>query len=348
MSRTILEKIINGAAIISLVIFASGCNTQAPRARIGTLPTPPPGPRFYEPNNLGSHSYFYDPFEKDGIVFTCKAGHIDVTHVRWSADHTKYLINKTRENLMAKNEEFTFKLPLELSEHKVRLTYPEGWDELPRKEEKEKIIDEVAFEAGQYLAFNAGIWHEILTWFGVHFAGVEPEFNSSFSWEDTYSNVLGTMLGAEAVKDTENSYDKAMQLAIDRKLRELDVKSKSTAINASEKMRGEWFTGVLFVDTIRKNLDIGLDDGFVSPVIVPGICEDVAPDPLPVPTTDVLSKHGFKMEYEIYPREWEKDKILKVVYPDKKGKCVKPERHFPMYMDHIRREAVEKYNYIID
>lgn len=347
MSRTMLERILNGVTVLGLVILAGGCNNRAPRARLGTLPTPPPGPRFYDPNSLGEHSYFYNPFEKDGIVFTCKAGHIDLAHVRWSADHTKYLIDRTRENLTEKNEEFTFKLPLELSEHKVKFVYPEGWDELPQ-EEKEDIIDEVALEVGQYLAFNAGVWHEILTWFGVRFAGVEPEFNSSFSWEDAYSNVLGTKLAAEAVRDTENSYDKAMKLAIDRKLRELGVQSKRTAINASEKMRGEWFTGYLFVDTIRKNLDIGLDDGFVSPVIVPGICDNVKPEPLAVPTKDVLAKHGFKMEYEIYPREWERGKILKVVYPDKNGDCVKLEKHFPMYMDYIEREAVEKYNYIVD
>jgi len=361
MLPAVLEKILNGVAgtcltavktcltivKISFVILASGCSVDAPRARMGTLPTPPPGPRFCDPNNLGRHSYYFDPLEKNCIVYTCKAGHIDITHIRWNADTTRYLAKRTRETLREKGKGFSFNLPWELSKHKIKFSYPENWDHFSQKE-KEKIANEISFEAGPYLAFNAITWHEIITWFGVHFVGFEPEFNSSFSWEDIYSNLLGTKLAIEALKDTEHSYDAAMTLAIDRKLKELGVQSRRTAIHAVEKMRGKWFTGYLLVDTIRRNLDIGLDDGFVTPVIVPGICERAEPQLLAVPTIDILSKYGFSMKHEIYPREWEKDKILKVVYADGKGAKIEPDKHFPVIMNYIKKQAVEKYGYIID
>jgi len=331
----------------ALIILVAGCNIGAPRPRMGTLPTPPPGPRFEDPNNLGKHSYHFNPFEKNGIVYTCKAGHIDITHVRWAADITRYLTKRTRQALMKKNKGFSFILAMEVSKHTVRFCYPEYWDSLSWKE-KGKIADEISLGVGPYLAFNATLWHEIITWFDVHFVGLEPEFNSAFSWEDIYSNLLGTEIAVEALKDPNIDYDTAMTLAIDKELRDLDVQPKKTAIYASEKMRGKWFKGHLLVDTIKKNLDVGLDDGYVTPVLVPDICEGAEPESRPIPTADILLKYGIVMRYEILPREWEKGRIFKVVYGDKKGKKIQPDKHFPVIMNYIEKEAVEKYGYDIE
>jgi len=335
-------------SLSGLIILVNSCGLRSPRIRMGTLPTPPPGPRFYEPDELGNHSYrLFSPFEKNGIVYTCKAGHIDITHLRWSADYTRYFIVKIRNALMRKDDVFTFSLSIERSQHKVLFAYPKCWDSLSRKT-KEKIADSIAFDVAPYLVFQATIWHEILTWFGVHFIGVEPEFNSAFSWEDIYSNLLGTKLAVEAVKNTQYPYNRAMTLAIDRKLGELGAQPKSVAIYASEKVRDKWYTGYFLVDTIRKNMDIGLNDGFVTPVLVPGICYNAQPEPLAVPNIDLLEIYGFSMKHNIYPNEWERGKILKVIYPDGDGNCVVPEKHFSIYIEYIKKQAVEKYNYIVD
>jgi len=48
------------------------------------------------------------------------------------------------------------------------------------------------------------------------------------------------------------------------------------------------------------------------------------------------------MKYEIEPREWEKGKILKIVYPDGGGKMIYPEKHFPKIVDYVKRQAIEK------
>ena len=49
-----------------------------------------------------------------------------------------------------------------------------------------------------------------------------------------------------------------------------------------------------------------------------------------------------------YKKEWEKAKIFKVINSEKKIKTINPPEHFPILMAHITKQAVEKYNYIID
>ncbi len=89
--------IIYWAGIIRRAIAANGCIAQ-PRARMGCLPTHTFAGTFLDPDNLGSHSYgpLAAMFEGDGIVYTCKGGNIDITHLRWNADYTRYAINRTK------------------------------------------------------------------------------------------------------------------------------------------------------------------------------------------------------------------------------------------------------------
>lgn len=347
MLRFILKQILMGMAVLVVSILFAGCNISAPRPRMGTLPTPPPGPRFSNPNKLGKHSYYFNPFEVNGIVYTCKAGHIDITHLRWNADYTKYLSQKTYKTLLKKRRGFSFNVTWEPSTHKIEFSYPENWDDLSNQE-KEKIAEEISFQAGPYISFNATLWHEIITWFGTRFAGIEPEFNSAFSWEDIYSNLLGARLGLEAIKDTDYDYDTALTLAIDRELKRLGVRSRKIAIGAAEKMRGKWFKGYLDVHTMRKNMDVGLDDGYITPILVPGICDGAEPEPLAVPTIELLSKYGVSMKHEIRPNVWEEGKIFKVVYTKGNRGMIRPDKHYPAIMDYIKKQAVEKYGYLID
>ena len=330
--------------IVLAIVAVAGCNFNAPKVRIGFLPTSTFGISFPNPNNLGQHSYRFSLFENGGIVYTCKAGHIDIDHVRGCADATKYLVSKTRECLMKGKEGFSFTFTMERSAHQIKFSYPQNWSNLPRNE-KEKIAEEISFAVGPYVAFNGTVWHEILTWFGTHFAGFEPEFNSAFTWEDVYSNLIGSRLAVEALKDPNHSYNEAMTAAISRELIELGVQPAKKAKEASEKMRGKWFTGNLVIDTLKKNTDIGLD-GFVTPVIVPGICED-EPLSLAVPDLDILSNYGLSIKYTILPKEFEKGKILRIIYPDGNGKTIEPAKDFPKIMEFIEKEATEKYGYDI-
>lgn len=336
--RTFLVRKAGYLVVAAVLTALAGCSvTGGPRVRLGHLPTATFGILFPDPNHLGIHAYGLGfPFEVGGIVFTCKGGHIDLDHVRGNADNTRYLVKKIHKTLSKGRKDFSFYITGEVSTHKVRLTYPKDWEQQP---DKEKIIDEIAFDTAAYLSFNATLWHEILTWFGVHYALIEPEFNSAFSWEDTYSNVIGTQLGVEAMKDPDHNFDRAMTEAIYKRLKALGVQPRRTAIAASDKVRGQWYTGNFIPDVKMRNFDIGLD-GTVTPTVVPGMngCES-QPLPLPVPTQGTLKHYGFSMTYEIKPNViLEQGRIFKAAG----SKRIFPEEHFPVLIEYMKNDAIKR------
>lgn len=313
-----------------------------PRIRYGTYPcaivgTPLVGRR------MGPHSYHWSPFEKDGIAYTCGAGHVDIIHLRIAADWTAYLTTVAYKHLMKGDGQFTYKLAVDRSRTIVQISYPKGWDGLPEKTRSD-IAREVAFAMGPYVTFTTVTWHEMLTWYGYKCIGLPVEFASAFSWEDSYSNLLGTIVAVRAMRDTEHSYNRAMEIAMQDEMRKLGIQPARMVKEASEAVRGKWFTGnlAIFVDMKKRNFDIGLDDGFVTPTVVPGMseCLDVPPVSYPVPDLSLLEEYGFSVNVEIEPHEWEKNKLLRIVHQEKR---INPRIHFPQIMDDMRRQAAARY-----
>jgi TPR repeat protein len=313
------------------------------RARLGCYATSTPGTRFISFEELGHHSYSHGFGEGNGIVYTCSGGHIDIVHVRLGADYTKNVREKAYNCIIKGKEGFNFKLQVEPTVHHIQIFYPSYWSSLPEIE-KEKTAGEVSLKLAPYAAFSATTWHEMLTWYGFKCMGFVPEDASGFSWEDNYSNLLGCLLAVEAMKDTQHSYDEAMTIALKKEMRKLGIRSSRLARMASEKMRGKWFTGNLWVTMKKRNFDIGSDDGFVSPTLVPGLkdCSAEGPISYPAPNLDFLSDYGFSIKYEIEPHEFEKGKLLKIVYPKGKGKKIEPEKHFPILIKQIEKEALAR------
>ena len=342
-----LAKAIKPLALVAVVagiaLTMTGCMSinGSPRTRAGAYPASTIGTPFTDVNGLGKHSYGYSFLDNGGIAYTCRGGHIDIDHLKIAADHTKYLSEKTYSHLVRGDKEFTFGLNVDPSRYFVDLGYPAGWQNLP-KEEKEKISREVAIYLGQYLTFTMISWHEILTWYGFKTIGVLPEFPSAFSWEDSYSNLLGTKLGAQALRDTSRGYDEAMTILIKHELEYLGVQSARASRDASEKMRGKWFSGITLPDITERNMDIGLDDGYITPTLVPGICPDAEPQSYPVPTLDNCYKYGFSIKLEVEPRTWEQHRIFKVAYPHKNGTRIKLPEHLPAILDDMKKEAEKK------
>jgi hypothetical protein len=339
LSIRVLVCITAGAAAM-----VSGCSFDGqPRIRTGSYATATLGTNFLDANSLGKHSY-QTPFnhEQDGIVYTCRGGHIDIAHVRIAADNVRYLYYLTRKNLMASASEFSFKANEEPSRYYVHLKYPDNWKTL-HQPDKKLIADEVSLELSQYFSYTMTTWHEILTWFGYKSTGIFPEFPSAFSWEDNYSNIVGVRLGAQAVVDEQHDYDEAMTIVIKQELEYLGVRPSEVAWYASEKMKGKWWEGtpfVVYVEMKERNMDLGYVDGFITPTLVPDICEGAKPQSYPVPSLTTLTRLGFSMTLEIEPREFEKYKILKIVYPDGKGTRIQPATQLPLIMDYIRKDTI--------
>ncbi len=315
-----------------------------PRVRSGFYSTTISWTLFPDPNELGEHGYCINLSEKIGVVYTCRAGHIDIGHVRKMTDWTGFLAARSLEQIEKGNAKFGFKL-YEPSRYFVKLTYPENWKDYSENE-KEKIAKEVSIKLGIYFAYNAAIWHEILTWFDYKPKRLLSDYESAFAWEDMYSNLLGILLAEKALRNGESGFSSSITLYLDEALKELKVQSKEIALDVTNKVKGQWFSSKYFFPKIHmRNLDIGLEDNLITPYLVPDmICdENTEVKSLPLPDWDI-SKYGFSVKLEIEPREWEKNEILKVVYPEKKNrkKRVVPEIHFPAIMSYIENDAIRR------
>jgi hypothetical protein len=333
-----------GLSVPANRVVVEGFNTQ-PRTRFGGYAADIPGMTFLG-RNLGSHDYSWPLFEKNGIAYTCRGGHIDIVHLRNAVDWTAYLTAESYKHIMRRDPGFTCKMSVDRSRSYITLTYPRGWDYLS-EQDRSDIAEKMALAIGPYLTFTMVTWHEITTWYGYKCIGLPVEYDSSFSWEDSYSNLLGTIVAVRALQDKKHSYNEAVTLAIDEEMQKLGVLSAREAREASHSMKGQWYTGtfVLLFDMKKRNFDIGLDDGYITPTLVPGegSCPDAEPLSYPVPTLDVLSEYGFTLKHEIEPREWEKGKILRVVFGDKPGKRIDPQADIALLMDDIQRKAAAKY-----
>lgn len=321
---------------------------KQPRSRLASPPTATIGTHFKSAFKLGKHGYTRNFSEQNGIIYTAQGGHIDIAHLRKLADWTAYLASQVQESLQNEESRFTYKM-WEPSRHYVTWSYPDNWASLPPAE-KEEAIHAIAIAVGQHLAYTASTWHEILTWHGYRGIGVWPEFQSSFSWEDNYSNLLGCHIAGAALCDPDLKYSDAVTREIKVMIKILGGQTKRVAHKASAAVRGTWFSGdLIFLKSFKRHFDIGLTNGYVTPWIVTCGAEfglaTAQPASIPVPNMEPLYRHGFDFTLEIEPREFEKNEILRIVYPNKKTakKRITPELHFKLIMDAIIKDATRRY-----
>jgi hypothetical protein len=323
---------------------------RRPRARIACLPSATVGVRYPNPFALGGHSYENPGFwERNGIVYTCRGGHIDITHLRKLTDWTAYLAYRLRTAILAHHTDFSFRMR-EPSVYHVRIEYPENWQQLPTST-RDEMATEVSIELGSYLAYTVSVWHEMLTWFGYKSIGFYPEYVSSFSWEDCYSNALGCRIAETALRDPDREFNQAVTQLLNRELARLGVQPKPAAWVAGKAVHGNWFTGNYFwYHMVKRNFDIGLDDGFITPWLAPGMsaCAESRPADCPVPTLAFLQPLGFAVRVEIELREWERKKILRIIYCHGRAGRIDPTRHFGPILDYIRAQAARRYGPNVD
>lgn len=317
---------------------AGGCSFNGePRPRLGSYATSTPGTTFIDLTNLGGHQYSGGLFEKNGILYTCDGGHIDIAHLRIGADYVRYHYLRTRKLLMKTDRRFGFKLNVDPSQYYVTLTYPKNWSRLS-DDAQEQIADDVALELAQHLTFMMVTWHEIMTFVGYKSMGIVSEFPSAFSWEDNYSNLMGIRLGAAALRDKECDFDAALTRLLNEELEGLGIRSAAEAKAASEAMRGVWFDGNIIVTMKVRHMDLGLDDGMMMPLLATGVCEGT-PRSIPTPTLEAFNRHGFRMTLQVEPREFEKGEILRLFCPG--GGCTRvnlPD-DLPTIMDYLEKRA---------
>jgi hypothetical protein len=341
MKETFKKTVLNRSlTALLLIVFLAGCQVSSrPRLRVSDFFGNPWGMKFPDPEHLGRHSIDPSNGEKLGMVYTCKGGFIDLGHLREAADRTQYVSQILYSTLIRGRTSCTYRI-IEPSHYHLTISYPEQWQSMSW-EQKKAIARDVSIRYGQYLAHTSLIWHEILTWYGFASSGVFSENISAFSWEDPYSDILGTRLAVLALTNTKGeSYEDAMTRLIDEALRGLDVQPAETARKAADLVEGEWFDGgyYFFVEMKKRNFDVGLDDELVTPWLVPGICPDAVPQDCPTSNLSVLEKYGFKTRLQIEPVEFEKVKIYEALHLNP-SEFIRPSIHFPEIVEAVRKDA---------
>ncbi len=326
--------------LLTAAVFITGCHqSDQPKFRLGSFFGSPTGMTFTDPNNLGNHNIKRGWDEKTGMVYTCKGGFIDLGHLREGVDRTAYLAALTKKNLMDGKTEFSFDI-IEPSTYWVKLTLPNDWQD-KSVNDRTRIINEASVYLGQYFAHTSMIWHEIITWYGYSSTGIFPENISSFSWEDTYSDILGTTLAVEALLTEGDNFNAPITRLIDRTMKQLDVQPAEVAKKAANQIKGQWFTGnmYIFVNMKKHNFDVGFGDGHVSPLLVPGICPDAQPKYCPTPDMKFLKRLGMKLQLEIEPKSMERNKIFREIDLAKGIKKMEPKVHFPQILNQISKKS---------
>ena len=174
--------------------------------------------------------------EKNGIVYTCRGGFIDVAHVRDNADLTLFLTAAISRGM---DERFSISLPPQGAEIRV-VGGPVDSDRLGRFGRRALSV-----EAAQWAAFQLSIWHEIATWYG--FAALEswPEKVSAFSPEDLYSNLLGTKVAGGIIREgganSGQEYERGMDVWIQRVLERLEALPQEGGRAATKFVDGAWW-----------------------------------------------------------------------------------------------------------
>ena len=302
---------------VLLVLTVSGCSLGGgPRGRWGWTPEVQPG----DPERLGTHSYTgLGGREGFGIFYTLRGGSIDLDHVRGTADLTRWTYLRARETLRKGGSRFTVSPAFEWTTNRIHITYPANWQMLPESD-RDKIAHKAALIIAPFVAYHSMVWHEMLTWEGTHFMLIEPEFTSAFSWDDLYSNLTGAMLAVQAIKDGHvavGDYDRAMTALIEKELQRLQVVPKEKSIAITKSVQGSWYgDGQL----MKRNMDIGIDDGYVTPSIIPGYTDE-EPVSKKVPTLDGLDELGIQIKYTISSAYFENGKLKKIAGTKNAAEC---------------------------
>jgi hypothetical protein len=194
--------------------------------------------------------------EKNGLIFTCQAGFVDVAHVRDYADWTLY---------------FASQMPLCLDAGCVIALPSEGGERflvvsaLPAAARTEARRRETVIALSRWAAFQLSIWHEIATGSGWSAFEMFPELASAFSPEDVFSNALGTLVGADVVLDgaatSEGAYNEALTKRLAAVLDRLGAVPPDTTRAVLKELDGTWWDSTQRLPSskiaLKRSFDIG-------------------------------------------------------------------------------------------
>jgi hypothetical protein len=150
----------------------------------------------------------------------------------------------------------------------------------------------------QRLVYLMGIWYEAVTWMGYKSSVVVAEDRSSFTYEDTMSHMVAVMVVGRALRDTKHGYNEAVTIALRQVIDELGPVSIAKANEAVGLVEGKWWKDGM---SLKRYLDVGLDDETIEPWLVPGLdaCSVKRPPSYSLPSMANVSGRDFSNFYTV-------------------------------------------------
>jgi len=327
---------------MSIIAASGGCASiiGQPRSRVGSLPFPGMLTLYQtaDPERLGRHHYGPFPASIDnqweadrGIVYTRRAGFLDLAHVRMAADWCRYIHRSIHPALLDNAESVSFE-DNSFTRYTVRIEYPSAWHALTPME-RARAADEFAVPLAQQLAYDKATWHEIITWFGYKSTVVIPEDASAFTYDDTTSHLVGIHIAGLALRDPQMDYDQAVTAAMDAAMRRLEAVAPAETEAAIEAVEGVWWRDN---KPLRRHVDHGYDDGVVMPWLVAGFESARGELPLRLPPLRVESiDFRSSIRVRVHTRILERNRIYAALELD--GGPIIAWEHFPQLIEHIGR-----------
>jgi len=191
--------------------------TKAFKSRPCCLLGPSPAP-FLDPTNLGQHK---TATETLGILYTGRAGFIDLGHLRETCDVTEFVWTR----LQGAGGATGTVIPTFHGEAKITKAVP-----------RTRFVG-----IAQAIANDDALGHEIET-YDKHIIG---NHHSSFSPEDLCSNFLGTLVARLAIS-TGGVFSRKVDAALAKVLKDLRVQTVVETQKAFDKIKNKW---VNFIDS---------------------------------------------------------------------------------------------------
>lgn len=336
--------------LAALLGTALGCAApDRPRHRFGCLPFPGLFTLFElaDADDLGEHRYNPPPpldpdynEQSRGILYTRQAGFLDVAHIRFTADTVRYLAREIEPALRNGQASLAIESADATTLH-LDFRYPPEWDTM-RPDERDTWISDLTLAVAAKAAYDLGNWHEIVTWFNYREFLIIPEKPSAFSYEDVVSHIVGVEVAVRALRDTRRDYDAAVTAALAQRLRELEVVTADQTMEAIYAVVDNWWA---WGQPRKRHLDLGLDDGAVTPWLVRGVpfAKAGPPEPMPIPSlSDVAGRDMTGLvEVTLTTDAFTSLPIKRLFNPP--AKTFRAEEHFPTILAAVLDQMVNRY-----
>lgn len=265
-----------------------GCGGGMPRDRLGALPFPGLMTLYAtaDPEKLGPHRYEQWPrlFRADeterGIIYTARAGFLDLAHIRIAIDWTRFCTTRARAALTAGQSTLDLPGPDHAVFH-VAFAYPSGWSALPEAE-RESLADAESRSIGQRIAYLMLTWHEVATWFGYRTLFFVDESPSAFTYDDSVSHLVGMRVAERAMREG-GGFDAAVTASLQAELRRLGAVTPQQTDLAVRAVEGVWWSAS---KPLKRQAEVYLrEDQVLYPWLVPGLpfCADASREAFALP-----------------------------------------------------------------